>query len=137
MLSIAEVAALGRMRWQIELLFKQWKSEGHLAQSRSEKPWRILCEVFAKMIAMILQHWILLVTCWRYANRSLHRATKAVRRFAGMMAASLHRISDLTRILELIDLSLRRTARIDRRRKHPNAHRVLENPNQYGYRLYA
>ena len=137
MLSVEEVAALGRMRWQIELLFKQWKSEGRLAQSRSARPWRILCEVFAKMTAMILQHWILLTACWRYPNRSLRRATKAVRRLAGMLAASLHHLSDLVRILELIDLSLQRTARIDRRRKHPNAYDVIKNPSQYGYKLYA
>lgn len=32
-------------RWQIELLFKLWKSQAQLAQSRSEKPWRHLCEI--------------------------------------------------------------------------------------------
>lgn len=137
MLSVEEIVALGRMRWQIELLFKQWKSEGCLARSRSEKPWRIMAEVFAKMIAMILQHWMLLATCWRYADRSLRRATKAVRRLAGMLAASLHRTRDMMRVVTLIDLSLRRTARIDRRRKNPNAHHLLENPKQYGYRLYG
>lgn len=137
MLSVEEIVTLGRMRWQIELLFKQWKSEGCLARSRSEKPWRIMAEVFAKMIAMILQHWILLATCWRYADRSLRRATKAVRRLAGMLAASLHRTRDVMRVMELIDLSLRRTARIDHRREHPNAHHLLENPKQYGYRLYG
>lgn len=89
------------------------------------------------MMAMILQHWILLVTCWRYADRSLRRAAKAVRRLAGMLAASLHSLSDLMRVFGLIDTSLQCTARIDCRRKHPNAHRVLENPSQYGYRLYA
>jgi hypothetical protein len=34
-----------RIRWQSELVVKLWKSAGHLAHSRSEQPWRVLCEV--------------------------------------------------------------------------------------------
>lgn len=48
-----------RVRWQIELLFKLWKNEGHIDSWRSEKPWRIPCELYAKLIAMVIQHWIL------------------------------------------------------------------------------
>jgi hypothetical protein len=44
-LTLREALGLGRMRWQIELLFKLWKSQGHVDESRSTKPWRILCEV--------------------------------------------------------------------------------------------
>src|SRR4029453_9710184 len=43
-LTLREALVLGRMRWQIELLFKLWKSQGHVDESRSTKPWRILCE---------------------------------------------------------------------------------------------
>jgi hypothetical protein len=42
-LSVAEALVLARVRWQIELLFKLWKSGGQLATSRSAKPWRVLC----------------------------------------------------------------------------------------------
>ena len=44
LLSLDEVLVLARMRWQIELMFKLWKSHGGLGAMRSEKPWRILCE---------------------------------------------------------------------------------------------
>ncbi len=47
-LSLDEALVLARVRWQIELLFKLWKSEGHLDQSRSHQPYRILAEFFAK-----------------------------------------------------------------------------------------
>ena len=34
-----------RSRWQIEMLFELWKRYGHLDKSRSEKPWRVMCEI--------------------------------------------------------------------------------------------
>ena len=40
---------------------------------------RILCEVYTKLTAMIIQHWILLVGCWLYADRSLTKAAQVVR----------------------------------------------------------
>ena len=63
-LAIREALVLARARWQIELLFKLWKDEGHLDEWRSADPTRILCEVYAKLVAMVLQHWLLLVGCW-------------------------------------------------------------------------
>jgi hypothetical protein len=44
-LTLREALGLGRMRWQIALLCKLWKSQGHVDESRSTKPWRILWEV--------------------------------------------------------------------------------------------
>ena len=81
-LTVKEAFVLARVRWQIELMFKLFKSHGQLATSRSEKPWRILCEVYAKLIAMIIQHWILLVSGWRYPAYSLQKAAKVVGKYA-------------------------------------------------------
>jgi hypothetical protein len=40
LLSLREALVLLRARWQIELLFKLWKSHGHIDESRSANPWR-------------------------------------------------------------------------------------------------
>lgn len=45
MLSLQEALVLMRSRWQIEKLFELWKRYGHLDKSRSEKPWRVMCEI--------------------------------------------------------------------------------------------
>ena len=53
LLSLDEALVLARCRWQIELLFKLWKQEGRIDESRSEQPWRVLCEVYAKLLGMV------------------------------------------------------------------------------------
>ena len=39
-------------RWQIELLFKLWKSQGALAQVRGKQSGWVLCELYAKLIGL-------------------------------------------------------------------------------------
>jgi hypothetical protein len=132
-LGVEGVLALARARWQVECLFKQWKSDGGLARVRSGQPWRVVGEVLAKLVALVLQHAILVACCWQRANRSLRRAAKAVRRQAGQLAAGLGERGRLRRALQAIADSLAKTARIDKRRKHPSAFQVLEDPKGCGY----
>jgi hypothetical protein len=49
LLTLDEALVLLRARWQIELLFKLWKSLGRLDESRSAQPWRQLCELYARV----------------------------------------------------------------------------------------
>jgi hypothetical protein len=90
LLAIEEVFSLGRYRWQIELLFKLWKSDLQIDQWRSNKPHRILCEIYAKLIAAIVTHWLLLVACWHNPRRSLRAAIPTIRGLAWQFANSLH-----------------------------------------------
>lgn len=53
-LTVPEALVLLRVRWQIELLFKLWKSHGQVDTSRSQQPWRVLCEVYAKLVSMVV-----------------------------------------------------------------------------------
>ena len=48
LLQAQEVSLLYRARWQIELLFKLWKSHGHVDEWSSANPHHILCEFYAK-----------------------------------------------------------------------------------------
>jgi hypothetical protein len=127
-LSVAEALALGRARWQVELLFKRWKSGGQLATWRSAKPARVLCEVYAKLIALVLQHWLLVVGCWAFADRSRAKAAPTVRAYALAVALALREVERLAAVLHRLRRCLTAGCKVDRRRAHPSTFQLLADP---------
>ena len=125
LLTLAEALILYRVRWQIELLFKLWKSVGMLDVSRSQNPWRMLCEVYAKLLALIIQHWVLLVGFWAYPNHSLTKAAQTIQHFALSLAHVCHSKFALSNLLTTIDRCLATGCRINSRRSRPNTYQLL------------
>jgi Transposase DDE domain len=73
------VVVLYRARWQVELLFKLWKSHNQLAKHRAgATASEVLAVFYAKLLGVLLQHWILVATAWQVAGRSLARAARAL-----------------------------------------------------------
>ncbi len=120
-----EVFVLGRYRWQIELLFKLWKSDLHLDEWRTTNPARILCELYAKLIAAIVTHWFLLIGCWHHSRRSLRQAMPAIHGFAWQWANSLTCLPLLIHTLQALRRSLSHCF-MDRSRQSPRAFQLLE-----------
>lgn len=102
LLSFEQAFALLRARWHIELLFKLWNQHALLDEWSSGKPWRILCEVYAKLLAMLIQHWVLLLACWEDPHRSLSSAAEVVREHVPLLAHGLVRHLPLQRALRSI-----------------------------------
>jgi Transposase DDE domain len=124
-LTLREALVLARVRWQIELLFKLWTSHGRVDESRSTKPWRILCEVYAKLLAMLVQHWVFLVSCWAYPNRSLVKAAQTVQKYALHLASTFGRLRRLIIALSTVQHCVAAGCRMNRRKKHPNTYQLL------------
>jgi hypothetical protein len=126
LLSTAEVETVYGARWQIELLFKLWKRWGGLARSRSAQPTRILTEIYAKLLAMVVQHGILVATCWQHPARSLVQAARTIRLLAVTLAHALNHRRRLDRLLAALRDTLAAGCRLTTRRARPSTyHRLL------------
>lgn len=108
----SQIGTLMRLRWQIELLFKLWKDQGKLDETRGWKPERIEVEWSAKLLGLLIQHWVLLTTGWQWADRSLVKAGQTVREYARCLALAWHDSVRLRRLLEQIAQSLAVAGRI-------------------------
>lgn len=127
-LSLAEAVVVVRARWQIELLFKLWKQHAQLDTSRSQQPQRILCELYAKLIAVVMQHWVVLTTAWHDPARSLVKLVRGIRSHVVSLAGSLPVAEHLIATLTTIQRCLVSGARMNRRVTQPNTYQLLLDP---------
>src|SRR6185437_9990962 len=98
LLSLTEACVLARLRWQVEWLFRLWKSSGRLDQSAADKPYRVLCELLAKLLGLVVQHWLLL-SGGGLLRQSQTRASKRVRAAAEGVASALATVAALLAVL--------------------------------------
>ena len=126
-LTLEDALVLLRVRWQIELLFKLWKQHGRIDEWRSQKPWRILTEVYAKLVAMVLQHWIFLVGVWHYPDRSLVKASLVVRQHATSLACAFaeHGTQALQKAVRILRRCLSVGTRLNKRKKKPSTYQTI------------
>jgi hypothetical protein len=122
--SSEHILCLQRLRWQIELLFKLWKSDLSLDKWRSEKPHQILSEVYTKLLVALIQHWLLILGCWQNENRSLVKASLALRKHAFQILSNLPYLKYLQRALNLILPTLDRCT-IQKRKARPATFQML------------
>ena len=123
MLSLRQVLVCYSLRWQIELVFKLWKSEAALKHLRGVRQERVLCELYAKMIGIVLTHF--LVAPLRFLLRAQHveisltKSRQILQDCAKQISAALgenhqHLKNELARLYR----RLLRFGRKTRRRKH-------------------
>lgn len=130
LLTLREAWVLMRVRWQMELVYKLWKQHGQLDTSRSRKPWRILCEVYAKLLTLLLQHWLLLLGAWEHPDRSWVKAAQTIRQQAWHLAARFPQgTAALIEALGVVQRCLSVGCRVNKRRKHPSAFQLWQDPS--------
>jgi hypothetical protein len=130
LLSLEEAVALRRLRWQIELLFRLWKDEGKVDETRGRKPWRVLCEVLAKLLGQMVQHWAMLLAGGPLEISGV-KAARRLRRRATRLAESLAALEALVAILGQFQERVRRFARKRGRPGRPTTLEVVRAPGWY------
>lgn len=57
-MTTAQLCQLYGLRWQIELIFKLWKSYARLDHVRQWGAVRLLCQFYARLLGLVLFHWL-------------------------------------------------------------------------------
>jgi hypothetical protein len=116
LLDVTAACVVRRVRWQIELVFKVFKSEGGIDQTRSACPCRVQCELYAKLLGMVVQQWALLSAGYSMLRHSAYRAARRVRRLARRLLEGLDRVEVLVQAVIRLAWALHRRCRVVKRK---------------------
>ena len=117
MLTPPEAAVLYRARWQVELLFKRWKAQDLVAVLRGSTVVRQMVGVWSRLLAALVQHWLVVASVWGDPTKSLSKACEAVRDFVGRLATALDGPAALERVLADLAAVVAKTCRRNKRSK--------------------
>jgi hypothetical protein len=123
--TIDEIFILYRVRWQIELLFKRWKSLAGLGHSRGHRAYRVLCETYAKLLGCLVQHWGTLLRGGPLSRISAYQRAKQMRRFATKIATALDDPAALLQVVGRLAARLRRMPAQAKSRRRPSTRQML------------
>lgn len=117
LMSPEEAVVLYRARWQVELLFKRWKSQDLVAVLRGSTVVRQMVGVWARLLAALVQHWLVIASVWGDPTKSLSKASEAIRAFAVRLAAGLGQSAEVERVLADLIAVVAKTCRRNKRAK--------------------
>jgi hypothetical protein len=126
-LSFDQVFCLYRIRWHIELIFKLWKSQAKLAEVGELRFERVMCELFARLIGLVIFQWLVApVRVTDDFELSFPKAFQILRRHAIRLLDSIAQGWTTTaQILADIAVAFTRFARKDKRNKNPSSYAQL------------
>lgn len=130
MIRLKQVYDFYRMRWQIELIFKLWKSYCGLNSILGWRKERVLTELYAKMIGIVIIHFLLAPLripdeIWSEREVSHVRFQQVLARFARSFKQCLSDVIALTKTLDQFLLHVERFSLKQKRRQQPNAYAQL------------
>lgn len=126
-LTFDQAHILARTRWQIELLFKLWKSHGKLLLSRSADPIRQQAEGFAKLLGVLIAHWVLLVSGWQPQQLSALDALRILRSHIASFHRAFHCPALFQSFFHILAHDLDLASPRSKRRKSPLAFQLWSN----------
>jgi hypothetical protein len=127
-LTAQELWVVYRCRWQVELLFKRGKGPLGWAFSHGRTGGRVLTELLAKVLGLIVTLWASLLGGGPLGGRSPTKQAAAVRRFALRLLDSFGPRAALDELLGRLQRELRRIAPQPCRRKRPGTRQLLLDP---------
>ena len=128
LLSVDEALVLARCRWQIELCWKLWKQVGKVDTWRSANPYRILTEIYAKLLGCLITHWLTLIECWQAPNRSMVKARHVMQWMAPLLALGVAGVVPLEDMVQRTSHTMASGCTVNARQKRPAAYQLVAHP---------
>lgn len=129
-LSAKEVWIVYRCRWQIELLFKRAKSRVGWSFSWGRCGARILVELYAKLLGLVVLHWGTLLQGGPLSGYSSWKRLRVVQAFCQRLQDSLAQGEEaLQAVLRKLQHRLSRIRRQAKSRTKPSTRQLLLDPN--------
>lgn len=130
MLSIQQIAVLYPVRWQIELVFKLWKSHCGLRRIAGFRRERILVELYGRLIGVVLTHFLiapLRMPDQSQPNREISsvKVRKIFKRFARELNRCLAHSPKFQDVLADMLSHIERFGFKEKRKKEPNTCHAL------------
>lgn len=130
MLPIQQIAILYSVRWQIELVFKLWKSHCGLRRVAGFRRERVLVELYGKLIGAILTHFLIApirMPDGTLNNREISpvKARKIFQRFARELNCCLNCPTKFQATLANMLSQIQRFGFKEKRKKEPNVCHAL------------
>ncbi len=116
MVTLEQVALLYALRWQVELVFKLWKSQmrlDHIAGVRKE---RVQVELYAKLIGLVLFRFLAMPLRAKDIDLSPTKAFKRVTEYSGRLLEGIHSIVQVRTLLEQMQEAILLFARREKRK---------------------
>jgi uncharacterized coiled-coil protein SlyX len=119
-LSTEQLWQVYRLRWQIELLFKRFKSHGGLRGSTCAKAERVQCEWYVKLLLQLVKNWLRLLGGGPLYGVNQALLGEVVTEHArGLFAALGSSMAALQQLLEQLRQELQNLRRRTRRKSRP------------------
>jgi hypothetical protein len=134
LLSPPEAVILYRARWQVELLFKRWKSQDLVAVLSGSTDVRQLVRIWARLLAALVQHWLVVASAWGDPSRSWGKVSEAIRGFVGRLLTALNNWHALECVLTDLCTTVAKTCRRNKRSR-PGTVELLNDVRILEYRL--
>jgi len=125
-LTFEQAHLLARTRWQIELLFKLWKSHGQVLRARSRDPLRQQCEGYAKLLGLLVAHWLLLVSGWQHDRLGALDALRIIRTHVPVLLRAFAQAALWRLLFQWLREDLCHAAPLSKRRKAPLAFQLWQ-----------
>jgi len=130
MLSLQQVVLLYSVRWQVELLFKLCKSECALDRVAGRRRERVLSELYAKLIGVVVMHFLL--GPYRDHDRELStvKSVRIIQHHVARLIESIGNLDQLSETLQDLVARVLKNGRKDKRQKRLTTYQQIRAAEQ-------